>query len=227
MNTGTRLTKQGRFSSLSTLSEVVSAYQELFDFREAGENHGVDTHDPVLDWCREASSIRKCIKRAVEGRRRDGKMFSEGSCIRESSKENLEINLLHYSVLPALLYAQTFEDVYNKVRSSAPWGIGDLTIYNVANRIAAYLEIKPEAYLYIHAGPLKGWKALMGRSWKGTNGETFRVPWEAVPEPLRVLPPHRVEDFLCEMRDVLHPGLLEPKREVLEGTSESSWEEAS
>ena len=78
-----------------------------------------------------------------------------------------------------------------------------MSIYAVSERIGAYLGLKPEAFLYLHAGPLVGWKNLTG-----CVGKPHRVPWSEVPPALRVLPNFEVENLLCEFRRHLHPRMM-------------------
>ena len=96
-----------------------------------------------------------------------------------------------------------FDPLYDLVKRSAPWGIGNMSIYAVSERIGAYLGLKPEAFLYLHAGPLVGWKNLTG-----CVGKPHRVPWSEVPPALRVLPNFEVENLLCEFRRHLHPRMM-------------------
>jgi hypothetical protein len=206
MNTGTRLTKQGQLAHLKTLSDVVAEYEKLFQFDGSYQHkseRSVGHHDPVIDVCKEATGLEDCVVKAVDGKTKLGKTFSEGSCVRTSSKLAFADKLIDKPYLYLLEKATNFEQVYDLVRNAKPWGIGNLTVYNVAARIAAYKGIHPEKFLYLHAGPLQGWKRLTG-----CKGNPYRVPVEEVPKALRALPIHRIEDSLCEMRDFLHPGLL-------------------
>jgi hypothetical protein len=200
MNVGTQLTKSGALAHLTTLEAVVADFNTRFNYKASVER-SAGHHDPVVDFCREARDFSTCIRRAVDGKRKDGKMFSEGSCIRASSKVVMTDNLL--KVRARLQKCKSFEAIYDLVKASAPWGIGNLTIYNVSARLAIYMGIHPEAFLYVHAGPLRGWKALTG-----TRKNLFRVPVEDIPKALRKLPLHRVEDLLCEYNELLHPGMI-------------------
>jgi hypothetical protein len=204
MNVGTQLTKSGALIHLKTLEDVVADYKVRFNYK-AGIERSAGHHDPVVDFCREAEDPATCIKRAVDGRRKDGKLFSEGSCIRTKSKEKMTRTLL--KKISALDKCRDFEQVYAIVEEAAPWGIGNLTVYNTTARIAAYYSIHPEEFLYVHAGPLKGWKALTG-----LRNNPHRVSVLSLPKPLRKLPMHRVEDLLCEYNELLHPGMINGKQ---------------
>jgi hypothetical protein len=201
MNKGTQLTKSGALAHLTTLTLVVEDYKMRFDFSNAGKNNSVGHDDPVVDFCKETTSLPVAIDRACAGRRRDGKLFKKGSCVRTLSKKDLAEKLK--AKLSAIRGAKTFEDVYDIVNSVSPWGIGAMSKYAIAERIAAYLDIKPEAYLYLHAGPLEGWKRLM--RYKPVGG---RVAVSVLPKPFRKIELYHVENLLCEYRDLLHPGML-------------------
>jgi hypothetical protein len=197
MNVGTRLQKTGMLDHLKTLDDVVEDYLKRFDFSSAAANHSKGHDDPVVDFCREADCLATAVKRAVDGRRRDGKLFSKGSCVRTSSKQEMAEALLKR--LPEVRKCRDFEQLFEVVDACSPWGIGPMSRYAVAERIGAYIKIKPKAFLYLHAGPAKGWKALTGRA------APSRVAVEALPKALRRIELYHVENLLCEYRDTLRP----------------------
>jgi hypothetical protein len=203
MNEGTKLTRAGAFSKLKTLDDCVNYYLSRPEFVYSGSdpNRSEGHHDPLIDMCREEKDLAKVIKMAVDGRRRDGKIFSEGSCLRKSSKE--EFSKALSARKKAVAKASSFEDVYAEVKAAAPWGIGPTTWYNVTNRIAAHLGHGPKDYLYVHAGPLMAWRRLTGKT-----PPDYRVPVKDLPPAFRKLSVHKLEDLLCEFREHLHPGML-------------------
>lgn len=67
---------------------------------------------------------------------------------------------------------------------------GSLAVYDTALRIGAKLNRLPE-FVYIHAGTKAGAKAL-----ELDASQPFLAISE-LPEPLRQLEPHEIEDFLC------------------------------
>jgi hypothetical protein len=193
------MTKRGALDHIATLDQAVDFYLKAFDFSKPGANHSVGHDDPVVDFCRKAEDLPEAIWRACDGRREDGKMFSKGSCVRTKSKRELYERLLEVGVSNAT----DFDQLYDMIDHCRPWGIGDMYIYTVTERVGAYLGLKPEFNLYLHAGPLVGWKRLTGR-----RERRHRVPFDEVPAALRRLPNYHVENFLCELRDFLHPGLI-------------------
>jgi hypothetical protein len=204
MNEGTRLTRAGAFVKLKTLDDCVDYYLSRPEFVYSGSdpNRSEGHHDPLVDMCREERDLGKVIKMAVDGRRRDGKIFSEGSCIRRSSKE--EFSKALYARRKSVATSKNFEQVYAVVKEAAPWGIGPTTWYNVTNRIAAHLGFGPKDYLYVHAGPLQAWRRLTGRT-----PPDYRVSVAELPPAFRRLPIYKLEDMLCEFREHLHPGMME------------------
>lgn len=81
-------------------------------------------------------------------------------------------------------------------------GIGDLTIYDVATRIGAFLKLAPEA-VYLHAGAAEGAKALGIRSAGGKP-----VPLNRFPEALRRLGAYHLENLLCTFKRELKRAAL-------------------
>ena len=197
MNVGTKLTKAGAFNHITTLDGVV----EDFKRRYGGAGH----HDVVVLFCREAPDFPTLIERAVAGRRADGKMFQMDSCIPKVAKKALGKSLMASRGLieDILYYTKDFDQLYDLVDDRAGRGIGDLTIYNVTARIGGWKGIEPKRYVYVHCGPLAGWKALTGK-----RGHVVRIHMHDLPKPLQAHSPREVEDCLCEFRDFLHPGLL-------------------
>jgi hypothetical protein len=206
MNVGTRETKAGALNHLTTLDKLVTYYKatyvytsgSIWDGVERSENH----HDPLVDMCREAKTLKEAIAIAVAGKRRSGKAFSEDSRIFNRVRV-IMLERLNKRV-HQMASAESFDALYHIVASMQCGGCGRLMVYNLTNRIGARLGLKSERYVYLHAGPLKGWKRLTK-----TRKSPLRVEVEWLPAPLRRLEPHRVEDFLCEFSEFLHPGLME------------------
>lgn len=201
MNVGTRQTRSGSLDHIKTLADLVAEFEVSFNYK-AGVERSEGSHDPVVDYCKEAATLSTAIARAVDGKRRDGKMFSEGSCIAKEAKSEFFSKLL--SRVGKIAKAKDFDVLHDLVQSLAVKGIGNLTVYNVTARIAAWKGLEPVNFVYVHAGPLKGWKRL-----SNSKGNPVRVPVKQLPPELRKLSPHRVEDFLCEYSEFLHPGLIE------------------
>jgi uncharacterized protein YutD len=76
-------------------------------------------------------------------------------------------------------------------------GIGELYCYDTALRISAYLGYLPEK-VYLHTGTREGAKK-MGII-KDNKQKTIEIG--CLPEPLRELEPHQIEDVLCIYKDL-------------------------
>lgn len=73
--------------------------------------------------------------------------------------------------------------------------IGPLTVYDVANRIGAHLNLEPER-IYLHAGTADGARAL------GLNCRQESLGRDELPAEFRRLTPREIEDCLCLYKDV-------------------------
>jgi hypothetical protein len=193
MNAGTKATARGEFDHLRTIADVVASFRERYK-----DGHA---YDPVAEYAGKARNIGEAINRATAGRKENGKMFAMDSRIDPKAREIFTEALI--DIREDLRREVDFDQIYDLIEGVAPRGIGDLTIYNVTRRIGAYLKIEPLRYVYLHAGPLKGFKRLFG-----AKDNPKRVPIDSFPSELCSLAPVLIEDLLCEFREFLHPGLL-------------------
>ena len=94
--------------------------------------------------------------------------------------------------LKALGRATTFEELHDLVEAEIKplKGIGDLTVYDVAHRIGAFLKLEP-GIVYLHAGTLAGARAL------GMKCRSRKLDMKQLPREFHVLRPYEVEDCLC------------------------------
>jgi hypothetical protein len=72
--------------------------------------------------------------------------------------------------------------------------IGDLTVYDITQRLAAFLGYEPTC-VYLHAGTEDGARAL------GLSGKTVEI--DQLPIEFQRLTPAEVEDVLCREKDHL------------------------
>jgi len=96
-------------------------------------------------------------------------------------------------ITPQLEAAETFDEIHSLVESVAPYGIGELTIYDTACRIAAYRRKHPTK-VYLHCGARVGAEKLLGP----LRGRKF-IEVTELPMPLQQLglTPGQLEDILC------------------------------
>jgi len=93
---------------------------------------------------------------------------------------------------------KTFEELHELVAREIGTivGIGALTVYDVATRIGAFLELEPER-VYLHAGTAAGAKAL------GLDHRRVSFDPAELPKEFRRLRPYEIEDCLCLYRGEL------------------------
>lgn len=91
--------------------------------------------------------------------------------------------------------AKDFEDLHQVVKALIKpiKGIGDLTVYDTALRIGAWLKIEPSK-VYLHAGTRIGAKKL------GLNVSHHSIEVNAFPRAFHKLKPREIEDALCHYR---------------------------
>ena len=84
----------------------------------------------------------------------------------------------------------TFADIHDAVETSIGciWGIGELTVYDIAVRIGAKRGLKP-CRVYLHAGTREGARTL------GLGG--YAIQKSAFPSEFSTLTPGEIEDCLC------------------------------
>lgn len=175
---------------LTTLSAIVR------DWAWRNEEQTL-TRDPVMDYCAEASSFTEAADRACRSRGRDGKMHNHQSRVKGKDRRLLFVRIVRG--IPAEHRRFTsFDDLHDTIEELAPKGIGPVTVYDVAVRIAAWIGIEPTS-LYLHAGVREGWDALS----RSLSTGIHRINQEYLPEPLRGLPADEVEDLLCTYRTML------------------------
>jgi hypothetical protein len=88
--------------------------------------------------------------------------------------------------------AKTFEELHDQVANVILpiRGIGELTVYDTALRIAVFRRLKPKR-VYLHAGTRVGARAL------GVSGDREWVAPHELPMAFRRLRPREIEDCLC------------------------------
>jgi hypothetical protein len=86
----------------------------------------------------------------------------------------------------------SFDELYDLVATTIgpiP-GVGELTIYDTAHRLGAYLELSPN-FVYVHAGVRDGLKALK------IDHRRKKIAVSELPPAFGRLRPEQVEDCLC------------------------------
>lgn len=185
----------------------------------------VDTKktDQVIEYCRSAPSLRKAISRAVEARDEGGKHHNHQSKVDITARRTLGTLMSNSPYRQQIRRIATaprvegswvwsrFDALHELIDEIKPYGIGPVTVYDVAVRVGAFLDIEPTS-VYMHAGVRQGFKALAGAmsrlpEWDDSLtacdlAKLKRVPMEMFPEPLCDMRADDVEDILCTYREV-------------------------
>lgn len=185
---------------LTTLDAIVDDWEFRF-----GSN-GISKHmrDEVVEHCELSTDFVQAVNRACDSFRPNGKLHNHQSRVPLSTRRMFRDRILNDDrVAEIISEMKNFDEIYDALESLAPVGIGPVTIYDVATRIAAYLKIEPDS-LYLHAGVRIGWHRLYGRR----SPNVKRIPKQLLPTPLQRIPCDQVEDMLCAYREYLKPELL-------------------
>lgn len=174
--------------------------------------------DQVIKFCGEANSFDSAVERAVRARDAAGKHHNHqskvdlqariklGAIIVRGKKDMLQ--RVHAAKEDGLEWMTPFDAMHDWIDSVKPYGIGPVTVYDVAVRIGAFLEVEPEQ-VYMHAGVRQGLKSLEAALGNHAAGKRLagahklkRVPLYLFPKPLRSMKADDVEDLLCTYREV-------------------------
>ncbi len=137
-------------------------------------------------------TISHSIKVAASCQLSDGKRHPHQRRIPEAVLKEAEQKLL--AAINDLEAAQNFDQLLVAVdKTVGPIsGVGELTVYDIAYRIGAFLELKPEI-VYLHAGTRSGARTL------GIRGNT--VTKDQLPVAFSLLSAEEIEDCLCIYKD--------------------------
>lgn len=94
--------------------------------------------------------------------------------------------------------AKTFDELLNILKELTIKGIGELSVYDCATRIGAYLKLFPEK-IYLHAGTRTGAFRLLGKI-SGDYIEKNQLPASFRRDDLSCA---EIEDILCIFKDEL------------------------
>lgn len=171
----------------------------------------VDTKktDQVVAYCAEADSFQLAVQRAVEARAADGKHHNHQSKVDITARRLFGRRIVRQAQRGALP-VDDFDDMHDYLDNIKPYGIGPVTVYDVAVRIGAYLGIEPYS-VYMHAGVRQGFRAMSEAlerigypkaNWYIRNINRDKIPVNNFPKPLDSMRADDVEDILCTYREV-------------------------
>ena len=184
-------------SEFNTLDDIVDDW--IYRFGKGGVSEQM--RDEVEGYCAEAPDFETAAQRACASLRPNGKKHNHQSRVPNSVLDFFFFRIRKESEMFESL--QSFDELHDGLKSIAPFGIGPVTVYDVAMRLAAYLHIEPQS-LYLHAGVRVGYALLIGRRAPGL----IRIPKEQLPKALQRIPCNEVEDMLCAYREYMKPSLL-------------------
>lgn len=180
--------------------------------------------DQVIRYCRKSKNFAEAVRRAVESRDKDGKHHNHQSKVDITARRQFGSRIIAYKKDIKRIRDHTgpgddvfsefyrpFDALHDLFDSIKPFGIGPVTVYDVAVRVGAFLEIEPES-VYMHAGVKQGLKALIDAMGRASDPKLAaaihgaeklpRVPMYLFPKPLKKMRADDVEDILCTYREV-------------------------
>lgn len=108
--------------------------------------------------------------------------------------------------------AATFDELFKIVRCAFQRypGLGELAIYDAADRLRHRLGLRSVDTVYLHRGARDGARVLLGRF---QRGQSQRIERSLLPAPLHERCPHEIEDILCVYKDQfsIAPGEFKPR----------------
>ena len=129
-------------------------------------------------------------------KRPDGKRQRHQYRIKYESLKTMHETLVQQKTV--ILALTSFDQLITLIRNSRSAGVGELTIYDTALRLGAWLNLAPEK-VYLHAGTRTGAKKL------GLSVDREALELDELPPPLQSLTPAQLEDFLCIYKDHFKP----------------------
>lgn len=121
--------------------------------------------DPAVPYTAAAKDIYEAIQRACDSKGEDGKTFFHQGRVwpvnRQALADRMKADAKATHWYEPNEYGKSFETLWEYIDMVCDEvkGIGEVTKYDVASRIAAYLGLEPNR-LYFHAGVTEGLKAL-------------------------------------------------------------------
>lgn len=169
-----------------SLESVVRHYRKFFRPNAQAE----------LKWFVRQPTLEKAIEFAALATDQQGRRFSHQRRLTRNNMERAHkaLMLRASELRGSTNFAKLYRSVVEIVRPLT--GLGELYWYDTALRIGAALGKFPAA-VYLHAGTRVGAAAL------GCDPKVRSLMMGELPEDLRSLEPHEIEDVLCIYKKVL------------------------
>jgi hypothetical protein len=174
----------------SRLNQVIDAYQK---------SHGPEL-DRVGHYTEQQKTLLSAIRVATQCKDHNGRRDSHQNRIRQ-----ITLDLWSEAVtrkFRQLRTASSFDQLHSILKVAKINGVGELTIYDSANRIGLFLKIWPDR-IYLHAGTRIGLRNLMGKA-KGPYVYKKSLPKDLQQSSLSC---SAIENLLCIYKDALDPML--------------------
>ena len=170
-----------RAGEADTLTAIVA------DYRRAGRN---DAIGEARYFGEKEQSFAGALQRACLGEMKDGTLHPHQRRIGRTHLQGALPCLLPHA--DAIGHASSFGELHDLVERAIAWKprIGELAVYDVAQRIGWYLGIEPQL-VYLHAGTREGVRALG----IAAGGKTLDL--SLLPTPFNSLAAAEAEDILC------------------------------
>lgn len=188
--------------NFNSLEECVADWKKTFG--KGGQLS--DKRDTIEAMCKKAKSFKHAVEIACHSRRPNGKMHHHQSKVKEVDRKAFAKAIIA-SGANKLKTFDELHDLLEQIGLETP-GIGPVTIYDVAVRIAAYQGLNVLS-LYFHAGVRIGWAKLHGHR----SPNVPRIARKDLPKALLILDTNSIEDFLCGYKASFKPWLK--KEEVI------------
>ena len=180
---------------LTTLDAIVEDFQWRYKDR-------LKT-DQVIEFCRVAPDFPTAVRRAVEARDANGKHHNHQSKVDITARRKFGARIIALAARGSLDLTD-FDRMHDRMDERKPYGIGPVTVYDTAIRIAAYLGIEPSS-VYMHAGVRQGAKTFAlaaGLPHIYDMASLSKIPLGQFPKPFCDMKADDVEDILCTYREV-------------------------
>jgi hypothetical protein len=176
-------------SDMKTLDKLIDDFIWRFP-RDPGR-------DTVTLRCKAAKTFPQAVQLATDSIDQRGKMHPHQVKVRKASRD--ELARLIISRERQVIRFKSFGPLHDLVDSIKPWGVGELTVYDISTRVGWYLGFEPDQ-LYLHTGARLGWLALVSRfapDRVAIYKKAKMVDPARFPAPLRRISVDDAEDFLC------------------------------
>jgi hypothetical protein len=173
-------TGKRRPAAVGNIEDIIERY--ILEYR--------DKHERELRFYRAQPSLRKAVDVAAHCIAMNGRKHPHQWRRTEETLNNTASKL--ESIRNAIRRCKDFAALISLLRNTLEdvWGIGELTTYDIAHRVSAYLGFEPKL-VYLHRGTRVGAKVL------GIDGTLRTIKPSVLPRAFRRLRPYEMEDALC------------------------------